>query len=569
VFSEVHNGNLRRRIALLGGVLLVTPLLTLGIAGWIVFERMSQALIVSSVRTSDAHLVNLTRHLADTCRSYQQSSADTLKSARGILDAAGPITLNRAERLPWHARNEITGAISEIRLPIVSAGEKRFLPVADFSQAAPVVDEIERIHGTPATIFERMDERGDMLRISSSVKSATGTREIGSYIPISSDGQAVEAVSAVLDGRSHVARTTVSQTSYFIAYQPLDDPAGKVVGMLSTALPEEQITGKIRSVFARQSSVDRVGLFAWRASGAEQGTALLMADQSLEGQNLWNRADSSGKLYVQQICTRALILPAGETAEYKYQKPPRVGAIPQNMVARFAYVPELDWVVGYAQPEADFLAGATALQAILNGGMWLLLGIGLAGTGLAVRIWLKFARDLAGKLSGVLSDLTQNAKQVSVAAAELSVDAKGASGQTGAEQILSKAGRTAGEISLAIRHINASSDSVSGAMEVLDQIAFATNMLAVNSALEASQAEGTGQPIAGIAEELRQLAERCREAVRQAQSEIEQSRIELEKGGQDVLDAATLQSQAENLVRLAEGLDQTVERMSEYLESGR
>jgi hypothetical protein len=299
-----------------------------------------------------------------------------------------------------------------------------------------------------------------------------------------------------------------------------------------------------------------VGLFAWRASGADRGTAVIMVNKSLEGQNLWNRTDSSGKLYVQQICARAMILLPGETAEYKYQQEPRIGAIPQPLIARFAYVPELDWVVGYAQPEADFLAGSAALQALLSWGMWLLLGVGLAGTGLAVRIWIKFSGDLADNLSGLLSNLTQDAKQVSVAAVELSAEAKRATGQT------------ANEISLAIRHINASSHSVSGVMEAIDQIAFATDMLTVNSALEASHADGASQPVARIAEELRKLAERCRAAAHETQTEL-QDVLDLVRSTHQPDDAiVTLRRQAENLIRLADGLDRTVERMTQYLELG-
>jgi len=542
VFSDVHHTNLRRRIALVGGALIVTPLLMLSIAGWIVMQRINQTVIVSSARTSSARLADLTRNLADTCRSYQQASIGILKSGLTVLNAAGSITLNEGRLVSWQARNEATGEVAELQLPLMSAGATHFPPLAD-SNSAPLVDEIERINGTPATIFQRMDERGDMLRVSSSLKSPAGVREIGTYIPAS------DALSDVLLGKSRVA----SIANYLTAWQPLHDRTSKVVGMLSTALPERQISAKIRSFADGQSSVDRMGFFVWRATGADQGTALIMADSSFDGQDFWNHKDSSGELYVQQICSRAIALPPGEIAEYKYQQGPRVGSIPQNIIAKFTYLPELDWVVGYAQPEADLLAGATALQALLNWGMWLLLGVGLAGTGLAVRIWIKFSGDLADKLSALLTTVTENAKQVSMAAAELSAEAKRADRQHGAEEFLSQAGRTAGEIGLAIRHSNASSDSFSSVMEAIDQIAFATDMLVVNSALEASQAN---RPVASIAEDLRQLAERCRLAARQTQTELQQRDHAV----------VTLQLHAENLIRLAEGLDRTVERVSEYLE---
>ena len=519
----------------MGGVLIVTPLLMLSLAGWIVMQRVNQTVLLSNVRTSSARLADLTRNLADICRSYQQASIEILKSGRAVLDAAGSITFNEGRLVRWQARNEATGEVTELQLPLMSAGATPFLPLTD-SSPAPLVDEIARINGTPATIFQRMDERGDMLRVSSSLKSPTGVRDIGSYLPAS------DALKDVLRGKSRVA----SIANYLTSWQPLQDQTSKVVGMLSTALPEAQITAKIRSFADRQSSVDRAGLFVWRARGADQGTALIMADKSLEEHDMWNHKDSSGKLYVQQICARALSLPPGEIAEYKDQQGPRVGAIPQNIIAKFTYVPGLDWVVGYAQPESDLLAGATALQALLNWGMWLLLGVALAGTGLAVRIWIKFSGDLADKLSLLLATVTQNAKRVSVAAAELSAEAKRANRQQAAEQILSQAGR----------HLNASSDSFSGVMEAIDQIAFATNMLVVNSALEASQAEGANPPVASIAEDLRQLAERCRLAARQTQTELQQRDHAV----------VTLQLHAEDLLRLAEALDRTVERVSEYLE---
>jgi hypothetical protein len=519
----------------MGGALIVTPLLLLSIAGWLVMQRINQTVVLSSVQTSSARLANLTRHLADICRSYQQASIEILKSGRAVLDAAGSITFNEGRFVSWQARNEVTGEVTELQLPVMSVGDTHFLPLAD-SIPAPLVDEIERLNGTPATIFQRIDERGDMLRVSSSMKSPTGVRDIGRYIPAS------DALKDVLRGKSRVA----SIANYLTSWQPLQDRTSKVVGMLSTALPEEQITAKIRSFADRQSSVDRTGLFVWRASGADQGKALIMADSSLEGQDLWSYKDSSGKLYVQQICSRAMALPPGEIAEYKYQQGPRVGAVPQNIVAKFTYVPGLDWVVGYAQPESDLLAGATALQALLNWGMWLLLGVGLAGTGLAVRIWIKFSGDLADKLSLLLTNVTENAKRVSVAAVELSAEAKRANRQPAAEQVLSEARR----------HLHASSDSFSGVMEAIDQIAFATNMLVVNSALEASPAEGANPPVASIAEDLRKLAERCRLAARQTQTELQQRDHAV----------VTLQLHAEDLLRLAEALDRTVERVSEYLE---
>jgi methyl-accepting chemotaxis protein len=576
VFSDVAISQIRRRIALVGSVLILSPLLVLSVAGWIVMQRISQSVSIFGSRATNARLVNLTRSLVDICRSYQRESIDTLKRGRNILDAAGSIRLNQGRLLAWRAKNETTGQITELRLPVMAAGNTNFLPVVDFSRPAPLVDEIEKINGTPATIFQRMNERGDMLRICTSLKTEAGTRDISRYIPAGSDGPMAGTLRDVLAGKTYVGSANLSGANYLTAYQPLEDELGNVVGMLSTVLAEEQIAAKVGSIAARYSSPDQVGLFAWRASGVDRGTALITAGRSPVAQDLWSRKDSSGKLYVQEICLRALTLPAGEIAEYKYRKEARVGSIPRTIIASFAYVPELNWVVGYAQPEEDLLAGEAALQASLNWGMWLWLGAGAAGTGWAVRVWIKFSENLAVKLSRLLRRLKGEAKNLSIAVAELSARVKRDAAATGAKDVLNKAARTAAEIGLAIRHIDASSDSVSGVMEAVDQIAFATNMLAVKTALEASHVELGSQPVAGIAEELRLSAERCREAARHTQTELQQSRLELEKGSEEVLELArsqpgsedentSLQRQAENLSRLAEAVSHTVERLNEYL----
>ena len=573
------SGNIRRKIAAMGILLVVAPLLTLLAAGWIVMQRISQTALVDGTKASSANLTHLTRNLFGICRNYHQDTAAKLKRGRAILDEAGPIALDVNSQVVWQAKNEATGEVTEVRLPVMIAGSAKFVPVEDFTRQAPVVDEIERLYGTAATVFQRMNEDGDMLRICSSVRSEDGTRSIGSFIPAKSpDGQATLALRQVLAAQTYLGRTFSGKTGYLAAYQPLTDESGAVVGMLYTALPEDEIKSKVRQLTAGNTDPNHEELFVLRADGDERGTALIMGDKALEGRNLWDEKDSAGQPYVQEICQRAVALRPGDIAEYKYRKTGRVGGIPRTVIARFAYVPEWDWVVGFAQPEVNFLAGASALQAAAAWGMWLLLGVGMAGSGLAIRIWIKYSGDLTHRLNSLLEDLSKDAKAIGVMASAISQElerARDVAKPSSAGDVLAKAGRTAAEIGLAIRHIDESKAAVRGVIGSIDQIAFATNMLAANAAIEASQADGGNQAIAGIAEELRKLAHRCREAARETRAAIEQSRIELEKSNEEVARLVTdlrtgapspeLRRQAENLRRLGEGIDQTIKRFSANL----
>jgi hypothetical protein len=575
VFLE-DSGNIRRKIVAMGALLVVAPLLMLLAAGWIVMQRISQAALMDGTKTSGANLTHLTRNLFGICRNYHQDTSAKLKSGRAILDEAGPIALDPNRQLLWQATNEATGEVTELSLPMMMAGSAKFVPIVDFTRQAPVVDEIERLYGTAATVFQRINGDGDMLRICSNVRSDDGTRSIGSFIPAKSpDGQATLALRQVLAAQTYLGRTFSGKTGYLAAYQPLTDQSGAVVGMLYTALPEDEIKSRIRQFTAGNAEPNHEELFVLRADGDERGTALIMGDKALEGRNLWDEKDSAGQPYVREICQRAVTLRPGDVAEYKYRKTGRVGGIPRTVIARFAYVPEWDWVVGFAQPEVNFLAGASAIQAVAVWGMWLLLGVGVAGSGLAIRVWIEYSGDLTHKLNSLLEDLNKDAKAIGVMASAISEEverAKDALKPSSAGDVLAKAGRTAAEIGLAIRHIDASNASVSGVIGSIDQIAFATNMLAVNAAIETSQANGGNQAIAGIAEELRKLAHHCGDAARETRAAIERSRLELEKGNEEVARLVTdlrpgeqipeLRYQAENLRRLAEGIDQTLERFS-------
>jgi methyl-accepting chemotaxis protein len=592
VLLDVSTSNIRRRVAWIGVVLIASPVLILSLAAWFVLHRIGETPIVVSASRAKADLTHLTQNLVDVCRSYHQQTISKLESGRTILEAAGQIRLDPDRYLVWRAKNEATGEVKNLQLPLMVAGTVQFEPVKAFADAAPVVDEIEKTAGTPATVFQRINELGDMLRVSSSVKSKNGERAIGSFIPAVVDNNAkTEPLRSVLAGEPYVAKSLLDKTTYWTAYEPIKDRTGGVVGMLTTALPEDEIATQVRNVAVKSMPSDHNDFFAFEASGEQRGTAQIMADQSLEGRDLWGEKDSSGRVYVQELCKRALSLGAGEVAEYKYQKTARPGGLPQMMSAHFGYVKELDWVVGFAQPEGDLLAGVSPLQALTTWALWLLLGVGAASTGLAVRVWMQVSDDMADKLAVILSHLTKDAKQISTTALALLDETErtlAANLENSGSKALAlsvaveDAKRMAAEIHLAINYIDSTNRSIGSMTGALDQITFATNLLMVNATIESSQTGTGAESLSGVATELRFLAELSRKAARETEQALQESRVELEKGSEEVLQlmkdlspdqgpveqqnkdkVADLQRQARQLILLAQAIDQTVQSINE------
>jgi methyl-accepting chemotaxis protein WspA len=265
-----------------------------------------------------------------------------LSVANALQAKLGPWSLG--ESMTWTATNQSTLATMQVTVPKMMLGGKWLGQVKDLAKPVPLVDEVKEVVGAYCTVFVRINEQGDMLRVATNVPGTEG-RAIGTYIPaVNADGKVNPIIAKLKVGETYIGRAHVINDWHMAGYQPLKDENGYVFGALYVGTPFTQMESLRESVQNTEvESTPRV--YVMGTEGESRGKLWITPRNQSGMTSMWEVRDTSGRHVIQEIIAQApgFIPGKPEIREFTLQPDVQVqrGSKFQGLVERF-----VQWVFG-------------------------------------------------------------------------------------------------------------------------------------------------------------------------------------------------------------------------------
>lgn len=413
--------NLRRKIFVLTAAAATLPVLIVLILVISLEDRMVSGIRDISISSAQAELTevcNILYNRFDAFNNYLEfEAAQDLKIADHILAERGGLEPGSGAQT-WNGVNQHTNETLTISLPSLRLGGQILSPDAS-KGTSPIVDEIASLTSGIASVFQRMNEQGDMLAVASTMTDEHGNRLAGHFIPARlAEGTPNPVIAAVLHGGTYVGRSLFDGTHYIGAFQGLHDRSGRLMGMLNTAK-------QVRSQKFLQEGTERLSIGNNReiviigCHGVQKGQVLISTRGELDGKSVLGNTDLSGKAYVADEINQALANPPGKILYDNYADSAGV-----RRLAVFMYYEPWDWLIRVSLGENEYLSASVSAVSIFQQLSWGVLTVGLLSLIVAIGVayWmggrLTTGLELLSRVAGMMAQGNLGGAEAALAAHE-------------------------------------------------------------------------------------------------------------------------------------------------------
>jgi methyl-accepting chemotaxis protein len=343
--------------------------------------------------------------VADYELNFRLSSGIAISN--NLIDQMGGYNIS-SNYLTWDAINQFTKKATKIALPEMRVGVTPLGQNFTFDQKTPLVDEVQSMVGGTVTIFQRMNEQGDMLRVATNVKKLDGTRAIGTFIPaIGPDGKPNKVVATVLSGKTFQGKAFVVNAWYKTLYEPIFDAAGNVIGITYVGYKLEENESIRKKIMAQVVGNDG---YVWviGGSGNQRGNYIISAGGKRDGENIINAKDPDGRFIIQEMLDLAMSSDSVEFYEYPWINKAAGETEARDKIAAVIYFEPWDWVIGPSAYQSDFFTTRDNIQTNLETLMYWGIGTGVV----VLVIFVFFSMWVGNKIANPIIQIAGASKAI-------------------------------------------------------------------------------------------------------------------------------------------------------------
>ncbi len=315
-------------------------------------------------------------------RAHLNEDENARLSMRSRFDLLGsPKLLNKKEKLA--VASQVTPEITKtIQLPILSFGQtqlklnlsKKGMIVASKGEIQKLLKALKNDTGLDFTILQRVDEKGDMLRVATSVSDVEGVPYLGTYIPSTGGFDDGAIVRTLLARKSFSGISRTGMVDYIATYEPILDPYGDVIGAFAYGRSQDSISYLLK--YFESIRVGTTGsVWAIELAGGGESIVRVSRDGKRNGTIVEEDTFKERRDKTLEMLSDAVAL-GEKTGVREYSLD--LSGNDSSVIAAYAYFKPWNLVIGASTHKNDFSLGVENIVSSARYFIVLLVSIGVA-----------------------------------------------------------------------------------------------------------------------------------------------------------------------------------------------